>query len=170
MRWRIPIVVVLALLVAANCDQQPVEPVDEGPAAETALFEGIYAGVYEIEGTRTVDLCGTEVTVEYWARLISRFDDGDGESMSHYFTNFTTHGWAESAGGDTWRLNESSNEQNQWIFQSAPDTWSIHWQQHWIGLGHAPDFHMNSFFHWTLNANGDTVTHWDFEDPLCPTS
>jgi hypothetical protein len=36
MRWRIPLVVVLALFVAASCDQQPVEPpaeqVAEAPA------------------------------------------------------------------------------------------------------------------------------------------
>ncbi len=36
MRWRIPLVAVLALFVAVSCDQQPVEP----EPAETALFAG----------------------------------------------------------------------------------------------------------------------------------
>ena len=38
MRWRIPIVVVLALFVAVSCDQQPVEPVPE-QVAEAPTFD-----------------------------------------------------------------------------------------------------------------------------------
>jgi hypothetical protein len=37
MRWRIPLVVALALFVAVSCDQQPVEP-PEQPVAEAPTF------------------------------------------------------------------------------------------------------------------------------------
>jgi hypothetical protein len=38
MRWRIPIVVLLALFVAVSCDQQPVSPTDDQVVAESPPF------------------------------------------------------------------------------------------------------------------------------------
>ena len=38
MRWRIPLVLILALFVAAGCDQQPVEPVEQ-PVATAPSFD-----------------------------------------------------------------------------------------------------------------------------------
>jgi len=48
MRWRIPLVVVLALFVAVSCDQQPVGPmaeqVAEAPADRGFVFDHDDAG------------------------------------------------------------------------------------------------------------------------------
>jgi hypothetical protein len=38
MRWRIPLVLILALFVAVSCDQQPVEPVEQ-PVATAPVFD-----------------------------------------------------------------------------------------------------------------------------------
>ena len=38
MRWRIPLVLILALFVAAGCDQQPVEPIEQ-PVATAPQFD-----------------------------------------------------------------------------------------------------------------------------------
>ena len=167
MRWQIPLAAALVAFVAVSCDQQPVEPVDESPVAETASFDANPARVYEQEFGGTFDLCGTEVAFGGWLRFPNRFAYG-GEKMSHYLDNTTAHGWAESASGEKWRFNESYNEQSQWVWESSPNVWSIHHRVHFIGLGQAPDFYMNSWFRHTVNANGDLVTYWDFEDPLCP--
>ena len=38
MRWRIPLVLILALFVAVSCDQQPIEPNDVSPVATTPVM------------------------------------------------------------------------------------------------------------------------------------
>jgi len=46
MRWRIPLVAVLALFVAVSCDQQPVEPMDDLTAAPAFNYmnnDGLFA-------------------------------------------------------------------------------------------------------------------------------
>lgn len=172
MQWRTPLSTVLVAIVLVSCDQQPIEPVDEAPAAETASLNNANPATI-ISGTidEAFDLCGTEVWVEGWYRFPFRFDfDPTGEKKSHYIDNTTFHMWAESASGDRWRANESYNEQSQWFEGSAPDVWSVHWRTHWIGLGQAPDFYGEYWFRYTVNANGEVVTFWEFEDPFCPTS
>ena len=39
MRWRIPIVISLALFVAVSCEQQPVDPIGEQAVAEAPAFD-----------------------------------------------------------------------------------------------------------------------------------
>jgi hypothetical protein len=62
MRWRIPLVAVLALFVAVSCDQQLVEPPTD--ASDQALFDSKAnpAQIYEYTFTWSdYDACGIDV-------------------------------------------------------------------------------------------------------------
>ncbi len=160
MRWPIPIAVVLALLVAVSCDQQPVEPVDESLGGETVSFGKNPATVSVTPWSGTFDLCGEEVYAEVAWRTTTR-EAINADSPSHFFQNITNHGWAVSTtSGDRWRMKETWNWQNQW-FDSSTDTGSYRWHVRWIGLGQAPNYEGYFFAHWTVNANGEVVVDWE---------
>jgi hypothetical protein len=64
MRWRIPVVSTLALLVAVSCDQPPVEPVDADVASDLPAFK-----VDRADCSFVVDL-GTEIPYDCTDELL----------------------------------------------------------------------------------------------------
>jgi hypothetical protein len=63
MRWRIPLVVLLALFVSVSCDQQPSEPLGEQTVAETPGFN--FMNGPEVPGKAPVSRFVMEDT-HYW--------------------------------------------------------------------------------------------------------
>ena len=109
MRWRIPLVVVLALFVAVSCDQQLVEPAADEVAEAPAFnfmnnpvygphifrwdeqsgwwFENV-DGYLIILGMDTADLCGDWSLIEFTSVFTPTDDGGDPWHFGRWIDNW----------------------------------------------------------------------------------
>jgi len=137
MRWRIPLVLILALFVAVSCDQQPVEP-DVQESAVPTLFDSQGAEIYKTEFTLDFNLCGyTDVTCDVREHMVL-FDrrESDASGGSHLVFHDTWRGTCVSPEtGEKWRLQNDAHQTLQvdypghYMFISAG-----------VGIGDAPSF------------------------------
>ena len=163
MRWRIPLVVTLALFVAVSCDQAPTA-VDE-VASDVPTFKVLanewstFAWEFDncIETMDAVMKCKylegyTETPNGNWAYQEKYTCHGTAEGQTtgyEYVWNDTVIIWSESGGPD-----RAYND--HYI-----DTWHV------IGKGQAPNF--NVIVNWTfaVNANGELAVEFENYKETC---
>ena len=160
MRWRIPLVAVLALFVAASCDQAPTA-LDQTEASTPSLQ--VITNEW-IEYPWVADVCGE--TVDAWLRTKIHEAETVAASGNYMFkltylvkgtavgrTTGYTYVW-----NDTWRvLHETGGPLGYPYSFVTTDNWNI------IGKGQAPNFTEKVTAKFTINANGDvTADHVNF--------
>jgi len=139
MSRRIPLVAVLALFVAASCDQQPTQPLEQEAAAVPALFDSKGADVFRSDFTFDFNLCGyTDVSCEFREHVVFR-SAGDASGGSHYFWRNNWRGTCFSdETGETWRVQDDAMEKEQ--AQQLQDAYQFTYISAGVGMGHAPNF------------------------------
>ena len=174
MRWRIPLVAVLALFVAASCDQQPLEP-DTNPDIPQPTFDAEHrarTGTWDVQ--IPVDLCGYDVanfvgTGHAVYRGTTLGPDGQIHYNWHETFNLTGIGYET---GEVWRFQGGRGETYAVILEgktgsSGPEAFSVRTIWNIIGTDGAPSFKWISVGHYTINANGELVSHGGYGSPLC---
>ena len=156
MRWRIPLVVALALFVAVSCDQQPVEPVapeDASFAAQVFHFSGTFVDEFDtVIPCGGVDEPGHFVINGKW-RCTQTFDAAGG---THMTCSLVTNGHGIGDFGSVWTIHEvqpfgaytPAGAQEEKIYHE-------HFTSLWVGKGHAPSWNDWYRWNWVMNANGE---------------
>ena len=168
MRWQIPLVASLALLVAVGCDEQPMEPVANSDLAQLTFNAANAAQQYVwTDQDLSLDLCGVDY-VRFLGTVRGHYREAAVDDQIHTFFsenwNMTGVGyetgleWSLNAviGDHDIRLGPSGNR----VFTNRT-VWTI------IGKGDAPSFRWLIIAHRTFNANGELVASQTLREPLC---
>ena len=157
MRWRIPLVLTLALFVTVSCDQQPTQPLEQEAAAVPVLFDSKGADVFKSGFKFDFNLCGyTDVSCEVTEHVVFRSAE-DASGGSHYFWRNNWRGTCVSdETGETWRLQDDAMEKQQWQ-ESGQETYQFTYISAGVGNGHAPNFKARIRCQYVVNANGVPV-------------
>jgi len=159
MRWRIPLVLILALFVAVSCDQQPTHPLepnaDDVPAVVASQGRGADLWIDDLEfGFLLCDY--TWVDCQMRVHDIAR-SGSDGSGAEHYTWHQTLHGTCSSeATGEEWRVTNDWHTMSNWL-EAGQDEFVQHYISAGVGKGHAPNFKARIRCKWTINANGELV-------------
>ena len=172
MRWQLPLVASLALVVAVGCDEQPLEPTESHPEQPTFAFED-RAQIHVSEVNWTSDVCGYDVvdftgTIRFVQRTSPEIDEFKMyQWMDHEHFNLTGVGRST---GTIWRAISSY----QWHYEvtfndgdEAPEAATEVIHMKFIGQGSAPNFTGKVTYHYTKNANGDLVATSYLKVPDC---
>jgi len=163
MRWRIPLIAVLALIVAVSCDQQPVAPVQDGIEDNSALLAAVGSPAlhFEEEFQWTGDLCGYDIIdcdVSEKVTVTPEWQDASG-GWHGIWQRVARSTCVGQSTGYTWHWNEMNTRQSHWTDDFAPDEWLyVNFKGRLIGKGNIPNFRMGERGHYTVNANGDLVS------------
>ena len=157
MRWRIPLIIGLALFVAVSCDQQPTQPLEQETAAATLLFDSKGADHWKTDLEFGFELCGyTYVDCQMRLRETSR-SGNDASGGGHNVFHQTLHGTCSSEEtGEEWRVTNDWHDVSQWQ-DSGQNEGIEHFISTGVGKGHAPNFKARILCKYTVNANGDLV-------------
>ncbi len=157
MRWRIPLVFILAPFVAVSCDQQPTQPFQPETADATALFGSNGADHWNGDLEFGFPLCGyTYVDCQMKVRETSR-SGTDASGGAHYMFHQVLHGTCTSEEtGEEWRVTNDWHEVSQ-SQESGQEGSIVHYISAGVGKGHAPNFKARILCKQTINANGEMV-------------
>jgi len=157
MRWKTPLVVALALLVAGSCDQQPTQPLEQEAAAVPALFAANGADHWKADLEFGFPLCDyTWVDCQMKVRETSR-SGKDASGEVHNIFHQILHGTCSSEETDEqWRVTNDWHEVSQWK-ESGQGGSIVHFISNGVGKGHAPNFKARILCKTTVNANGELV-------------
>ena len=150
MRWRIPLVVVIALFVAVSCDQQPIEPANDTTTEINFAQKTDVQNEFRPWSLNLTNPCNAdEVYLEGTDHRILIFWDND---HWRFKSDWNLEGTAAS--GVKYKLVDSVGGGGWGPF---PETWGT--RQTVVSTTSVDNFLMRS--RWTVNANGDvTVDHW----------
>ena len=157
MRWKIPLVLTLALLVTVSCDQQPTQPLGHDAATVPALFGSNGADHWRTDLEFGFPLCEyTWVDCKMKVRETSRSGQ-DTNGGDHNVFHQILHGTCTSdETGEEWRVTNDWHEVSQ-AQESGQDEGIVHFISGGVGKGHAPNFKARVLCKYTVNANGELV-------------
>jgi hypothetical protein len=164
MRWRIPLVVVLALFVAVSCDQS-LPTATEDPVPESPTFK-VLANEWSPFAWE-FDICTETLDAEMKCKFLQAYTETPSGNWA-YQEKYTCHGTAVGlTTGYKYRWNDTvivwseSGGPNKAYNDHYIDTWHI------IGQGQAPDFHQKVNWTITYNANGELAVEFETFRETC---
>lgn len=163
MRWRIPLVTALSLLVLAGCDQGPTAV--EAPESDSPTF-GVVDNFW-LPFSLSLTNCLEEVDAEVYAKWLETSTVSASGNVNYQW-KFNVHGWG--VGRDTgweYRWNNAFDwvphqHDNQGAYtESVVDNWLV------IGKGQAPNWKAKVTYQFTVNANGDLTVDFVKAEETC---